>query len=889
MRQDNIIVREKGKITGELDTRESWVYTLLDLARLKSAITTARSYNRPRRTALHEQYEAAMRDLKIRSQWARRFEKLEAEGLNLVKEGTLEVDKDKTAMIDRTWMSKFIKYAHESRLYGFTLVQLGATDSPALNEDNELTGVEVIDRKRVVPDHRVFLLKSSSNHGFRYDKPPFDAYAVPVGEPDSLGMLEFLAPYAFLKRSADLNWNKLTAVVASPQAFLELPQGLDEEERRLAEDYLRNLPDRMYGMFPEGSKLSLGNLPTGNTGDIYDKRIDALNNEIAEYILGGTMVTADGSSRSQSEVHERGLQDKSDSDVRFLQQVINDELLPRLIKLGYPLEGYTFYFDRGIELEREKLKKSIEDLPLNEQVEVLNGLNNLGGRVSARYIEDVTGLPPGTYEYPSPAGPPAPPAPEPNTAPDGDDGGEPEGDDDDEGEPADPRDGTPEPRPQPEGRNTFDIVGQLGDRIADCGCSRPDGFGITAQAPAFDEEVERVASYLRGVFEGGGSYQRQITDITAFALNEGLGKGWERGGMSFDYGTPDASRILMMESNVWRFSAAKTRDELNKLNALAKQYDKNFGDFEREAGKVVEQYNRNWLKAEYAHATNFSQAASTYLRHKERVDAGYEWWRYKTVGDSRVRPEHQRLNGVTLRHDDPLWDTIYPPNGWRCRCYVEPLLFAPEDDADGEKSRRTVQAFMDSGEFERAQKYGFDTNPINTLEVFDRSKMYLTSTRMGDLGVKANGLKAFDSIRSQYGRVSEQRQNWSKADGERWFAQKAVRDAGTSHVAHTDYRGVQLRLQEDRFRAQLSDDNAGLLLLIEQALSEPDEVYLSAQGSGATFNQYVYLKFFADQPLAVYAQLDQNGMQVLRWQLLDGERVDRTRRGILNYQINTAE
>jgi len=44
---------------------------------------------------------------------------------------------------------------------------------------------------------------------------------------------------------------------------------------------------------------------------------------------------------------------------------------------------------------------------------------------------------------------------------------------------------------------------------------------------------------------------------------------------------------------------------------------------------------------------------------------GYE---YATVGDDRVRPTHQALDGVTLPKEDPRWRVIMPPNGFACRC-----------------------------------------------------------------------------------------------------------------------------------------------------------------------------------------------------------------------------
>lgn len=39
---------------------------------------------------------------------------------------------------------------------------------------------------------------------------------------------------------------------------------------------------------------------------------------------------------------------------------------------------------------------------------------------------------------------------------------------------------------------------------------------------------------------------------------------------------------------------------------------------------------------------------------------------YATVGDDRVRPEHAMLDGLTREKDDPIWKTLWPPNGWNC-------------------------------------------------------------------------------------------------------------------------------------------------------------------------------------------------------------------------------
>ena len=94
----------------------------------------------------------------------------------------------------------------------------------------------------------------------------------------------------------------------------------------------------------------------------------------------------------------------------------------------------------------------------------------------------------------------------------------------------------------------------------------------------------------------------------------------------------------------------------------------------------------NWLSAEqrekrveasrlrtiyYTNSIVSSQAGQYKQLMKQAED--YPYWRYKTAGDSKVRPAHRALHNKVFRYNDPFWDTHYPPNGWFCRCSVEAL------------------------------------------------------------------------------------------------------------------------------------------------------------------------------------------------------------------------
>ncbi len=75
--------------------------------------------------------------------------------------------------------------------------------------------------------------------------------------------------------------------------------------------------------------------------------------------------------------------------------------------------------------------------------------------------------------------------------------------------------------------------------------------------------------------------------------------------------------------------------------------------------------------------TNLSTAYAA-GRYKQAMEnkASAPLWQYHTVGDERVREQHAVLDGKVFSADDPFWDTMYPPSGWGCRCWVTPLTGA---------------------------------------------------------------------------------------------------------------------------------------------------------------------------------------------------------------------
>lgn len=147
-----------------------------------------------------------------------------------------------------------------------------------------------------------------------------------------------------------------------------------------------------------------------------------------------------------------------------------------------------------------------------------------------------------------------------------------------------------------------------------------------------------------------------------------------KGSMKTGYGdsfvdyTANAKSKLQLKQNLYRFSGAKTFQELAKMNYFLGN-NKAFPDFKKEALKVNQEYNVQYLENEFVTANRSGAMAEKWQKINDQKVL-YPNLKYKTVKDNRVREEHRQLHDVIKPIDDAFWDKWYPPNGWRCRCYV---------------------------------------------------------------------------------------------------------------------------------------------------------------------------------------------------------------------------
>lgn len=186
-----------------------------------------------------------------------------------------------------------------------------------------------------------------------------------------------------------------------------------------------------------------------------------------------------------------------------------------------------------------------------------------------------------------------------------------------------------------------------------------------------DEERDR---FLRNIY--AGIVTSTALDINYYykvarKLTDGIYSGFGQELIKTQWGTPDYDMLFNLRESAYIFSAAKDYQQTKEISSLltTEKGLKPFSEFEKDASKVFDTYNRNYLTAEYNSAIAQARSASLWME-VEREKNIYPQLQYETVGDGRVRPEHAALDNIVRPVDDKFWDIYYPPNGWNCRCVV---------------------------------------------------------------------------------------------------------------------------------------------------------------------------------------------------------------------------
>lgn len=914
---------------------ERWVmpHRAVDMQDWEVAKNMATNIYRPDRSRLMDLYDSLLIDSHLASVMESRVLRVVRSKYKLV-DAKGEAKPELNALLEQQWFEDCLQYMVEANFTGHTLIELGELVKPG-----QLKNVTRIDPRNVLPWHGVVAKRQGDETGYKFREAPLKDYLIEVGRADDLGILERVAPVVIIKKYAMGSWSDFVSKYGIPPRWVKT-NSRDARRVKQLEAMMQQMVSSAYAVIMGDEEFQVMPTPQGDPHKVFDDLIKRMNSEISKRVLGqdGTSDNKDASGTYGSlQVLQGVAEDRHQADKAGVMYLINNELLPRLVNLGYPLAGVRFVWDEFSELSAMETVDAVAKLGLVFDID-------------PTYVEEKTGIRIlGARRMPGEVAPGEP-------APDG------------KKEDAPPVDGTiatdiqdsamngaqvqsllelitkvasgeiPESVARPIIRTAFPKVPEqrINEMLSgleefrrellkhgtppDSGKQKggkpappkkeeeasdedddEDGANMTAQWPtatlpncgicggrkgtraeaAPELAAETLEQLLRDT-HAGAAWSQPYFEAVRDVYSEGLLGQWRGQLEQLAYDAPDHAARAAMEVNLARFGTNKTLAVITELNEHVRD-SKGYADFRRrvEESGILKEYNGNYLATEYTNAINTGMQASRWYDLQRSADA-LPWLEYWTAGDAQVRPAHAELDGKRWPADDPIWARIAPPNGHGCRCTLVGSDEGPTGTELVEQSKRSLGALDASGELERMAKTGFDKNRAVTAEVFALNKSYAEQ-----LGVKA-GMGADFGLAESYGREATAK-SWEQLskgalpgiDSMTGTSEQTTQFFNTMKNADgvavlRDHAGRPVVLRESLMKATSERlEGSSMLDQLSDVLHKPDEIWLSPIG------ELHYMRFTDRGLLRVPVHVDaKHGMHILDWELHDTN-VDAVRKGLL--------
>lgn len=808
--------------------------SIKDIQEWRKALEACEDINTPRWNMLQDLYDylepdaqlGTAKDIRVASTLGKRY-------IIYDKKSGKELPEKTELFKNKEWFFNFVWEFLESIFQGYTAAQL---------IDPTVMKFFFVPRRNIIPQLDFVLFEVGADKGISLIDPAIAEDVIFLKYKRKFGILNDIVPNLIWKKNARQAWSEFGEKFGIPPIWATSNKS-DTGTINKIEAMLKKLGEAATAVLPEGTTVNIQDQVTkGDPHAVWMKQMEIDDQQIAKRLLGGTMITDSGSSRSQSEVHERTLKDVITLfDQMLVLWLVNDYLIPLMGRNGYPLsENDGFKFDDS------------EKLPMKDHWGIVyQALDKF--EIDYKWVAETFNIPiTGVKATPTP--------------------------------------GTP---PKPEGSFNSPATA-MAAALAGHGVMLPNytsscGHNHTGPVASFTEDLlsELSDALINDVWKGNDTMINEVLkSIKAYELLlNGLHSSWQ-GFDNMSYDGEDVHCLSMMEYNLFEFSRLKEKANVFALNELLIDKEKNnirdFTDFRNQALQYLKNPDVNWLQHEYNYTIAVGQGASRYHQFMNERTSVTNYGIIQTVGDSRVRAKHRLLDGKLIRFDQKGGVTIWVPFDIGCRCEI--LQYLGKPTAEQLISNDEIWSIIDKKEGDK-----WTGNKAVMEQVFAANEMYLNDNNLVSESKKLDyaqyGLKAFADLKASYPALNIDKTITSTNVSELWNP-----ETGKNYMGFEDHLNRKMIMPKSVFDYHIKDryttpeeQRHQLFPHIADVLADPDEVYFTQRKEGNRIRyQTNYIKFWNNEAIVVNTQTGSNAVEINTWYKLKGEK--EVRRGYLVYQ-----
>ena len=313
----------------------------------RTALQTAERIDQPKRVTLYNLYDELILDTHLSAEMQKRILATKGCDFSLYDPESGDSDTEKSLLFKKPWFSRFLQLSLESLFWGHSLIQLGE-----LGENGEIEQVSIVPRKHVIPEFGYFIKEESDVRGITYrGERQYEPRLVEIGTNKDLGLFNKTAPLILYKRFTTAAWSDYTEIFGMP-----LRVGKTETKNRQARNDMESMMIKMgsggYAVIDKEDEVQFVENAKSN-GDIYQSLISFCNGEVSK-LINGAIIGEDSvnGSRSKEEVGERTAAMIVRADKQMIEGYINAQLIPKLIDMGYAIQGLQFRFENKQDMDK---------------------------------------------------------------------------------------------------------------------------------------------------------------------------------------------------------------------------------------------------------------------------------------------------------------------------------------------------------------------------------------------------------------------------------------------------------------------------------------------------------------------------------------------------------
>lgn len=308
-------------------------------------------------------------------------------------------------MFDSEWFDLLIGYCLDALFFGYSLISLGDIEQDRFNNTS------LIRRWNVSPDRLNVAEFIYSLSGAKFAEEPYKDWHIWVTTPSEngvgtcgYGLFYKIGLYEiFLRNTLGYNGD-FVELFAMPYRVGKTTKTEEAERAELA-SAIQNMGSAGWAIvdpMDEIEFLENGMAGTGYTA--YESLEDRCQKIVSKIVLGHSDAMDStpgklGAGQGDDNPVFVALRDKQVKDGKFIERIINGQLLPKMRALGFKIpDNIRFEFKNDQEKEAYRVREDASNL---QTAQIAQTMKNAGLKMDAKYFEDRTGIKTSEIEEPS--------------------------------------------------------------------------------------------------------------------------------------------------------------------------------------------------------------------------------------------------------------------------------------------------------------------------------------------------------------------------------------------------------------------------------------------------------------------------------------------------------